>query len=37
MISYKDKGKDYNYEKIEGKDWAKEEVWQEMGDRLVMW
>ena len=23
MISYKDKGKDYNYEKVEGKIWQK--------------
>ena len=26
MISHKDKGKDYNYETVEGKDLAKEEV-----------
>ena len=37
MISYEDKGKDYNCEKVEGKDLAKEEVRQEMGDRLDMW
>ena len=37
MISYKDKRKDYNYEKVERKDLAKEEVRQEMGDRLGVW